>query len=436
MQLTEWLDRISALRSGPEIQLGLERIRSVARRLDIVPPCPVILVGGTNGKGSTVAFLDAILRTAGYRTARYTSPHLIRFTERIAIDGRDSDELPLVAAFERVESARRAAGDVPLTFFEFTTLAAFVCFRETQLDAWIIEVGLGGRLDATNILDADCAVITSIGLDHMEWLGPDRESIGREKAGILRTGRAAVIGDPDPPDSVRAAIDNLACAAACIGRDYGWQVQAETPSQWRYWQRNADGTLQWRHGLPMPALRGRFQLGNAATALRALDMLRDRLPVSAQAIRDGLVAVTWPGRFQVLPGQPAIVLDVAHNEHAARALAETLCEMAYFPETHAVFSMLGDKDISAVVRTLSPCVGRWYVAPLPGSRAASLALLTQAMSAAGVPAGSVRSFADVESATEAATAAADAADRIVVFGSFLTVAAALSRLDRVSAGVR
>ncbi len=424
MTLSAWIERIAALRSGPEIVLGLERVRPVFDTLGTYPRCPVFLVGGTNGKGSTVAFLDAILRAQGYRTARYTSPHLARFNERVVIGGREVGDDALLQAFERVEAARQAAGGPALSFFEYTTLAAFSCFAEAQLDAWVIEVGMGGRLDATNVLDADCAIITTIGLDHTEWLGRTREDIAREKAGILRAERPAVIGEPDPPATLRQAVDAQGATARWIGRDFGWQRSPETPSQWRYWRRGTDGAICSRHGLPLPTLRGRFQLDNAAVALAALDAVSDRLPVSAGAIRSGLVGVDWPGRFQVLPGQPVTVLDVAHNPHAARVLAEALGEMPFFPCTHAVFSMLADKNITEVVRIVAPRIDHWHVAALTGARAAPLDRLLDALVAAGVPERAIDRYPSIEAALRGARAAAGLADRIAVFGSFLTVSAA------------
>ncbi|MDW8313102.1 MAG: bifunctional tetrahydrofolate synthase/dihydrofolate synthase [Burkholderiales bacterium] len=435
VSLANWLDRIARLRSGPEIELGLDRIRRVYDRLSVQPRCPTFLVGGTNGKGSTVAFLDAILRAAGARVARYSSPHLVRFNERIVINGREVEDNRLIRAFERVDAARQAAGGVALTFFEFTTLAAFECFAQEALDVWVIEVGLGGRLDATNVLDADCAVITSIGLDHREWLGPTREHIAREKAGIFRPKGVCVIGERDVPASLTERVTALEARALWLGRDFGWQIRERTPMQWHYWCRVAasgEPALAWRHALPMPALRGRFQLNNAATALAALDAVRTfrpeaRLPaISSQAVRDGLLQVAWPARFQVLPGRPTMILDVAHNEEAARVLAETLDEMPFFPRTHAVFSMLADKDVEAVVRVMAPKVDLWYIAVVDSVRAAPLVRLRTALAAAGVPPDRRREFATIAEAVQAARTAADTADRIIVFGSFLTVSAVLA----------
>ncbi len=426
MALQEWLARIRHLRSGPEIVLGLERVRPVFARLEVQPKVPVILVGGTNGKGSTVAFCDAILRAAGYRVARYTSPHLLRFNERIVIHGREAEDEELVTAFEAVEAARIAAGGSALTFFEYTTLAAFWLFSRHPLDAWLIEVGLGGRLDATNVLDADCAVITSIGLDHMEWLGPDREAIAREKAGIFRAGQHAVIAEPDPPQSLEEAVRRLGARAVFLGQDFGWQRQADTPAQWSWWHRTSDGKIKQRSSLPIPALRGPYQLGNAAAALMALESLKEPLPISSGAIREGLLQVDWPGRFQVLPGRPTVILDVAHNEHAARALAEALASMAYFPATHAVFSMLADKDVTSVVRTLQPRIEHWHVAALNGARALGLPELLTGLKSAGVSERSITAYTSIQEAYAGARSAAGEADRIVVFGSFLTVAAAMT----------
>jgi dihydrofolate synthase / folylpolyglutamate synthase len=427
--LQTWLDRIYAIRSGPEIEMGLERIRPVFDAMNVAPACPVFLVGGTNGKGSVCAYIDAVLRAAGYKTARYTSPHIHRFNERVCVNGVEASDDEMVAAFEVVEAARAKCGTasqepngLALTFFEYTTLAAFHIFSKLKLDAWIIEVGLGGRLDATNILEPDCSVIVSIGIDHTDFLGPTRELIAIEKAGILRAGKPAIIAEIDPPQSLRNAVIEKKANAFFIGKDFGWQRYESMPTQWGFWM-----ATQRRHGLPIPALRGNYQLGNAAAALAALDTLNNTLPVSQGAIRQGLLEVEWPGRFQVLPGRPTVVLDVAHNEHAAKALESALSDMAYFPETFTVFAMLKDKDIAAVVGAVKHRIDHWFIAPLPGTRGIDVETLAQALLNAGVKDSAIARFASVEAAFAAAQKTAEEADRIVVFGSFLTVAACAAR---------
>jgi dihydrofolate synthase / folylpolyglutamate synthase len=426
--LADWLARIYSIRSGPEIEMGLERIRPVFDALNVKPACPVFLVGGTNGKGSVCAYLDAILRAGGYRTARYTSPHIHRFNERVVINGVEASDGELVAAFEAVEAARQQCGDLALTFFEYTTLAAFCLFAKAQLDAWIIEVGLGGRLDATNILEPDCSVIVSIGVDHTEFLGNTRELIAIEKAGIMRAGKPVIIGDGEPPQSLFERALQTNAVAHFIGRDFGWQRHPETPGQWRFWcsPHGAAEGITHRHALPIPALRGSYQLGNAATALAALHALQEKLPVAQGAIKQGLLSVEWPARFQVLPGRPTTVLDVAHNEHAAKALERALSDMAYFPSTLAVFAMLKDKDIAAVVAAVKRRIDAWYIAPLAGARGIDVETLANALHAAGVKDVQIQRFTSVSEAYAAAREKAEEADRIVVLGSFLTVAQAMA----------
>jgi dihydrofolate synthase/folylpolyglutamate synthase len=399
--------------------MGLDRVDDVRARMDATLACPVITVTGTNGKGSTCALLESMLVAAGYRTGVYTSPHLVSYNERVRIDGAPATDDALLAAFNAVEDAR---ADVPLTYFEYGTLAAFWLFARADLAAAVLEVGLGGRLDAVNVVDADVAVVTNIDLDHMDYLGATREDIGREKAGIFRAGRPAVCGDPNPPVTLVAHARVLGAALIQIGRDYGF-VAAE--GQWDYW-----GPGGARHGLPHPALRGAIQLVNAATAIAALDLLRDRLQISAGALRTGLVSVELAARFQVLPGRPTIVLDVAHNPHAARVLAAALGSMGFHPRTTAVLGMLGDKDLDGVIAAMKPRVDRWHVAPLPGPRGADAAALCNALARAGVASANVRVFDDVLSAYRAARDGADEADRIIVFGSFLTVAAILAARQR------
>jgi dihydrofolate synthase/folylpolyglutamate synthase len=387
--------------------------------MDVSITCPVLTVTGTNGKGSTCALLESILIAAGHRTGLYTSPHLLAYNERVRIDGVEATDDALVASFNAVEDAR--AG-VALTYFEYGTLAALWLFARAKLAAAVLEVGLGGRLDAVNVVDADVAVVTSIDLDHMDYLGPTREDIGREKAGIFRAGRSVVCGEPNPPTTLVAHARLLASPMLLIGRDYGF---AAHDVQWDY--RGPGGA---RHGLPHPALRGAIQLANASTAIAALDILRDRLHVSAGALRTGLVSVTLPGRLQMLPGRPAVVLDVAHNPHAARVLAAALGSMGFHPRTLAVFGMLADKDIAGVVAAMRARVDNWYVATLPGPRGASASTLRDALIAAGVASGTVRTFDDVALAYTAARSDAVETDRIIAFGSFLTVAAVLPAQGR------
>ena len=412
--LEGWLARLETLHPKA-IAMGLERVALVHSRMDAALSCPVVTVTGTNGKGSTCAMLEAIFRCAGHRTGLYTSPHLIRYNERVRIDGEAQRDDALIGAFNAVEDAR---DDVPLTYFEYGTLAALRLFAGAKLDVAVLEVGLGGRLDAVNVVDADVAVVTSVDLDHTDYLGPTREDVGREKAGIFRPARPVVCAEPDPPASLVAHARALGAPIVQLGRDYGYVAQDR---QWQYW-----GPGGRRHGLPFPALRGAYQLANAATALAAIDLLRERVHVGAGAVRDGLTTVSLEGRFQVLPGRPMTVLDVAHNPHAARALAATLASMGRFPQTIAVFGMLVDKDIGGVVAAMKAHVNRWHVAALPGPRGGSAAAMARVLVDAGVAAGAISTFDDVESAFAAARDAASEADRIIAFGSFLTVAAALA----------
>jgi len=403
--LADWLTYVE--RQHPQsIALGLERVREVFSALDISLSCPILIVGGTNGKGSTCAILDSILQAGGYRTGRYSSPHLLRYNERVRVAGREAADAPLCEAFAAVERAR---GTIPLTYFEFGTLAAFWLFAHEKLDALVLEVGLGGRLDAVNVLDADCAVLTSVGIDHIEYLGGTRETIGREKSGIFRRNRPAVIADPDPPQSV------LSCDAQLLrfGRDFGYMNQG---TQWSWW-----GPSGKRSGLAHPALRGAMQLRNASAALTALDSLRERLPLAMQDVRRGLAEVSLPGRFQVLPGRPQVVLDVAHNPEAAAVLAANLGDSGYAPETIAVFGMLRDKDIAGVARAMAPRITRWHLATLPGPRGADARLLSGILHGLNISA-PIEEHASVAEALAAARNESGENDKIVVFGSFLTVA--------------
>ena len=404
--LTEWLAFIE--RQHPKsIALGLERVAAVWRRMNVALGCPVITVAGTNGKGSVCALLESMLRAGGYRTGLYSSPHLERYNERVRLAGAEASDEALCAAFAAVEAVR---GQVELTYFEYGTLGALWLFAREPIEAAVLEVGLGGRLDAVNIVDADCAVLTSVGIDHVDYLGPDRESIGREKAGIFRAGRPAVIAEPQPPRTVLESPG----AHYRLGRDFGYVDQQ---SQWTYW-----GPSGKRAGLAHPALRGAVQLRNAAAAMCALDCLRERLPLGMQEVRRGLAEVTLPARFQVLPGRPQIILDVAHNPQAAAVLADNLAASGYARETIAVCGMLRDKDIAAVLAALAARVTRWHLASLPGARGASADELARFVE------GQAERFATPAAAFAAALKRAEQDDKIVVFGSFLTVGEVLGWL--------
>jgi dihydrofolate synthase / folylpolyglutamate synthase len=407
--LASWLEFIEG-QHPKAIALGLERVAEVLGRLDAGLGCPVITVGGTNGKGSTCAMLESILTAAGYRTALYTSPHLLRYNERVRIGAREADDAALCEAFAAVEKAR---GRTPLTYFEYGTLAALWLFARGRIEAAVLEVGLGGRLDAVNAVDPDCAVLTSVGVDHVDYLGATRESIGREKAGIFRAGRPAVVAEPDPPQSVLAA----AGAKLFFKKDFGYSAAS---GQWSYW-----GPGVKRSGLAYPALRGPIQLRNASASLCALDTLCERLPIAMQDIRRGLADVEMPARFQVLPGRPQIVLDVAHNVQAAETLAENLAASGFAAETIAVCGMLRDKDIAGVLRELAPRIDRWHLASLAGPRAASATELASHLKGAK----DVHEYGSPAEAFGAAKMRAGENDKIVVFGSFLTVGEIMAWLN-------
>ena len=422
--LDDWLAHCEQLHPKT-IDMGLDRVRAVAERMGLRFDCPVFTVAGTNGKGSTCAMLEAILTQAGFRTGLFTSPHLVRFEERCRIRGQNVDAADLIAAFARVESAR---AEISLTYFEFTTLAILDTLARAGLDAVILEVGLGGRLDAVNIIDTDCAIITSIDIDHAELLGDTREKIGFEKAGILRTGRPAIVSDPVPPQSVIDRATEIGADLWLLGRDFN---SSGDKQQWAW-----AGRGRRYAGLAHPALRGANQLINASGVLAALTAMRQQLPVTAQAVRNGLALVDLPGRFQVVPGQPALVLDVAHNPHSAAALALNLDAMGFYPTTHAVFGAMADKDLAPMLHRMDPLVDRWYFADLPTPRAASGAALQAAWQALTQRKdASSAVFSQPLDALHAAAAKAQAADRIVVFGSFYTVGGVLEHgTPRLQAG--
>jgi dihydrofolate synthase/folylpolyglutamate synthase len=404
------------------IDMGLERVATVGARLDLRFDCPVITVGGTNGKGSTCAMLESMLMQGSYRVGLYTSPHILDFNERARIDGHSVSDAVFCDAFAAVEAVR---GDVSLTYFEFTTLAILKLFADAKLDAVILEVGLGGRLDAVNIIDPDVAIVTSVDLDHQQYLGDTREKIGFEKAGIFRSQRAAICGDPSPPQSLVEHANAMGADLWLFGRDFNYSGDRQ---QWSY-----GGRAVRRHALAYPSLRGANQLLNASAALAALEVLRDRLPLGAQEIRAGLVLVELPGRFQVLPGRPAVILDVAHNPHAAATLAQNLDQMGFFPYTYAVFGAMSDKDVSCILSHLKDKIDHWYFCDLPLPRAASAESLASALSDAGFVAGkdaggerSVQCFGTPAEAYAAARDRVGENDRIIVFGSFLTVAGVMA----------
>ncbi len=407
--LADWLTHLESLHPKT-IALGLERVAQVKQRLNLQPNFPVIVVGGTNGKGSVCAMLESILHAAGYRVGCYTSPHLLDYNERVRIAKQSVSDAELCASFEKIEQVR---GDIPLTYFEFGTLAAMQCFIAHKVEVAILEVGLGGRLDAVNVFDHDCAVVASVDIDHTEYLGNTRELIAFEKAGIFRAGKVAICADSDVPLAMVEQAEKIGAQLWRIGSEFSF-----TPhhGQWNY--RSKVGA---RSSLPYPALRGAFQLHNASAALAALDALKERLPVSMAAVRRGLTEVTLPGRFQVVPGRPMLILDVAHNPHAARSLAQNLADMPPSHKTFAVFAMLKDKDMAGVVRALKGQVDVWLVAGLAAPRGATSAELAQVLAAEGMQ-GAVLTFATVTDALQHACNEAAENDRIAAFGSFYTVA--------------
>jgi dihydrofolate synthase/folylpolyglutamate synthase len=456
--LADWLAYLESLHPKT-IALGLERVEQVRQRLELQPGFPIITVGGTNGKGSVCAMLESILNAAGYRVGCYTSPHLLNYNERVRIAKIPLSDAELCASFERVEEARlgisaRAAEEssrarrdarsratsneayrtdrrgtsehatqqidrtadysaVSLTYFEFGTLAAMQCFIEHKVDVAILEVGLGGRLDAVNIFDSDCAVIASVDIDHTDYLGDTREQIAFEKAGIFRAGHVAICADADLPQAIAEHAENIGADLWRIGHEFGF---APHQGQWNY--RSKFGS---RNALPFPALRGSYQLQNASAALAALDALKDNLPVSMEAVRRGLGEVQLAGRFQFVPGKPMLILDVAHNPHAAKSLAQNLAGLPPCPRTWGVFSMLRDKDIAGVVSALDPLIDTWLVAGIATPRGATPGILENVLEQCRVR-GGIKTCKSISAALSYAYKAAGENDRIVAFGSFYTVA--------------
>lgn len=403
--LPDWLAYLEQLHPKT-IELGLERVSQVKARLQLRPAFLIITVGGTNGKGSTCAMLEAILSAAGYKTGLYTSPHLLRYNERVRIAMQEASDPALCDAFAAVETAR---GEISLSYFEFGTLAAMWLFQQQQVEVAVLEVGLGGRLDAVNAFDADCAIVTSVDLDHMDYLGDNREIIGWEKAGIFRADKPAVCADASPPNRLLDHAAQIGANLKLIGKDF---VAQRDDSQWQFSSQGG-----WHLSLPYPSLRGTYQVDNASACLAALETLRERLPVTPDDIRRGLLEASVPGRFQVLPGHPVVILDVAHNPHAARALASNLGQMRRDGRTIAVFAMLADKDISGVVAALKDVIDLWLVSGIDHPRGMAADAL-----AAHVADQSHEVFPDIAAAYRHACQIAGGSDRIVAFGSFHTVA--------------
>ena len=419
--LTTWLDFLE--KAHPVgIDMGLSRIQKVKDALAFDFSCPVISVAGTNGKGSTCAFLESILSEAGYKVGCHTSPHFLEFTERARIERMNVTEEKLLFHFRAVEQARSSLDElISLTYFEFTTLAILHLFASERLDVVILEVGLGGRLDAVNIIDADCAIITSIDLDHTQLLGNTRELIGREKAGIMRPGKIAICADPVPPQSLIDYAKQLDTDLWLHGQDFNVSGDQQ---QWGW-----SGRSRRINGLAYPALRGANQLINASAVIAALVALREVLPVGVQAIRNGFAMVDLPGRFQVLPGQPTIVLDVAHNPHASSALAQSLDKMGYFPYTHAIFGAMSDKDIEGVIRPMLEIIDFWHCVDLPTPRAAKaqdIKLILENFGVKNTNDSGITTDHSAENAYQKTLEAVGQNDRILVFGSFYTVSAVMN----------
>ena len=414
--LSEWLVHCEQLHPQA-IDMGLDRVRQVAQRMSLRLTMPVITVAGTNGKGSTCALLEAIYLQAGYKTGVYTSPHLVHFEERCRLVGESPHADVFAAAFAVVEAARL---DTSLTYFEFSTLAILKMLSDAGLDVVILEVGLGGRLDAVNIIDPDCAIITSIDLDHTALLGTDRDSIGLEKAGIMRAGHAVVISDPVPPESVVKQAQALGADAWLLGKDFNFSGDQ---LQWSW-----AGRGRRYSGLAYPALRGANQLLNASGVLAAVEVMRPQLPVTAQAIRNGLAMVELTGRFQIVPGEPVLVLDVAHNPHSVAALAANLDAMGFYPTTHAVFGAMADKDLDSMLKKLLPLVDVWYFTDLPLPRASTAQQLAADWATLNTRKDVRASVHETpQKALDAAILAAGPTDRILVFGSFYTVGGVLQQ---------
>jgi dihydrofolate synthase/folylpolyglutamate synthase len=417
--LSQWLQWQEKLHFT-EIDPGLERVGEVWQRMGGSSKLPfkTITVAGTNGKGSSVAITAAILRAAGYRTATYTSPHLLQYNERICVDELPCNDEAICASFERIDKAR---GDISLTYFEFATLAAADIFSREQVDVAVLEVGMGGRLDAVNLFDTDIAVVTPIGLDHMAWLGDTREKIGREKAGILRTGKPVVCSESQPPESVLEHAHDIQAKAYVADADFSYQVSPQGDWSWK-------GAKQAYRSLPKPALHGQYQLQNAAAIIQVCELLSQQgMSIDETAIRQGLQQVKLAGRFQLIPGPVTRILDVTHNQQGAENMKQLLTETAGSGKTYAVLAMLKDKDCDAVAEILNPVIDFWYLAGLEGDRGLSSENISEVL---GPIVGDKKlgCYAQVIDAYNAAMNNAVIGDRVLIFGSFHTVEAVMRAL--------
>ena len=420
LSLDAWLSHLEQLHPSA-IDMGLERVIRVRDVMGLTPDFPVLLVGGTNGKGSVCTMLSAVLSAAGYKVGTYTSPHLLHYNERVAINLVPASDSAIVDSFRAIETAR---GETSLTYFEFGTLAAMQQFIAAGVDVAVLEVGLGGRLDAVNAFEPLASAVVNIGLDHQSYLGDTREAIGHEKAGIFRQGKIAICADPEPPASLIAEAARRGAHLQLIGQDFGFEKQAEG-QQWSWW--NKAGVR--RHALPFPALRGQYQLGNASVVLALLDALKEVLPVGVGDIKRGLIEVELAARFQVLPGRPAVVLDVGHNPHAAKVLRANLDSMGFYPVTHAVMGMMADKDIAGVIELLADRIDIWHLAAPQLPRAAKPEQLAEIILSLA-PRAQVKTYENVASAFTDACKAAGEGDRILAFGSFYTVAEVMATRER------
>jgi dihydrofolate synthase/folylpolyglutamate synthase len=409
MNLHDWLRYIESTHPT-SIDLTLDRIKTVVERLHLNFSFPIITVGGTNGKGSTCAMLESIYKAAGYKVGCYTSPHFLHFNERIKVNAIPVSDEIICEAFSKIEAARK---DISLTYFEYGTIAAMIIFANADLDVAILEVGLGGRLDAVNVFDSDCAIVTTIDLDHMDYLGHTREAIGFEKAGIFRSHKTAICGDFNPPKSLIQHCESIHADLKVIGKDFAYEVH----------HNSFDFLIDTSFvlNLPLPKLQGDFQLANATSALMSVKVMEEKLPLTTEAIKQGLVSTLLPGRFHEVRFNPSLVMDVAHNPQAATSLSLNLKKHAVKGKTIAVFSILKDKDIYSVTKALRGDINQWCIAEIQNERAASIDIIKKAIQQADSSAHIV-SFKNIQEAYDFALKEVTINDRIIVFGSFYTVA--------------